>query len=224
MATCCAPSGRAEVKRISLSRQIIGTVIVCQLLLTATLTIASVVYARIELLQAFDSELSGRAASILALVRYTETRPPDLLFDPSLLPPSLGRKNEDMFEIRKTNGQLVAQSNKVLPEEMQNAGADPQDFELNGVPYRRATLHNVVVLDDEDELSGPRLRVTVTYASSLSRLHKHLTELGFYVGGTSLFLLALASGLAAWAVRRRLEPLRALAESASTISPSNWNF
>lgn len=212
------------MKRISLSRQIIGTVIVCQLLLTAALTTASVIYARIELLQAFDAELSGRAASILALVRYTEDNPPDLLFDPSLLPPSLGRRNEDLFEIRKANGQLLAQSKEALPQELQNASADPQDFKLNGVPYRTATLQNVVVLDEEDDLTGPRLRVTVTYASSLSRLRTHLTELGFYVGGTSLFLVTLASGFAAWGVRRRLEPLRQLADSAGVISASNWSF
>ena len=42
-------------------------------------------------------------------------------------------------------------------------------------------------------------------------MHRHLAELGFYVGGTSLLLLMLASTVAAWGVRRRLAPLRELA-------------
>src|SRR5262245_39630280 len=98
---CCARSGRADVKQVSLSGRIIVTVIVCQLLLTAALTTASVLYARAELRRAFDAALQGRAASILALVRYTETTPPDVLFDPSLLPPSSDELQKDRFEIQK---------------------------------------------------------------------------------------------------------------------------
>jgi signal transduction histidine kinase len=212
------------VKQVSLSGRIIGTVIVCQLVLTGALTAASVLYARVELRRAFDAALLGRAASTLALVRYTEDTPPDLLFDTSLLPPPSDTVQKDMFEIRKPNGQVVAQSEGVLPLGLEDDSDQYRDFDLGGVPYRAVTLRNVVVLDDEDDATPPRLRVTVTYASSLAEMHRHLTELGFYVGGTSLLLLMLASGVAAWGVGRRLEPLRALADSASVISASNWNF
>jgi len=212
------------VKLVSLSGRIIGTVIACQLLLTAALTAASVLYARAELRRAFDAALLGRAASTLALVRYTESDPPDLLFDTSLLPPPSGAAEKDMFEIRKPDGQVVAQSEAVLPLELHDGSEPYRDFDSAGVPYRSVALRNVVVLDDEDEATGPRQRVTVIYASSLADMRRHLTELGFYVGSTSLFLLMLASGVAAWGVRRRLEPLRALAESASAISASNWSF
>ena len=212
------------MKRVSLSGRIIGTVIVCQLLLTAALTTASVLYARYELRGAFDAALSGRAASILALVRYTESVPPDLLFDPSLLPPSADANQKDLYEIRKPNGQLVARSEGPLPGAAQNSQAHYLEFQQAGVPYRAVTLRDVPVLDDEDEDPGPRLRVTVVYASSLSEMHRHLVELGFYVGGTSLLLLLVASGVVAWGVRQRLEPLRELATSASAISASNWSF
>ena len=119
--TCCGRSGRADVKRVSLNSRIIGTVIACQLLLTAALTAASVLYARTESGRAFDAALAGRATSTLALVRYTESDPPDLLFDPSLLPPSSDALQKDLFEIRKTNGQLVARSNGSA------AGPQPKD-------------------------------------------------------------------------------------------------
>lgn len=212
------------MKQVSLSGRIIGTVIACQLLLTAALTVASVLYARAELRRAFDTALLGRATNTLALVRYTESTPPDLLFDPSLLPPTSGAMQKDLFEIRKPNGQVVAQSEGVLPLNLRDGNEPYRDFDISGVPYRAVTLRDVAVLDDEDDAGVPRLRVTVVYASSLSDMHRHLTELGFYVGGTSLLLLMLASGLAAWGVRRRLEPLRALADSAGAISASNWSF
>ena len=212
------------MKPVSLSSRIIGTVVVCQLVLTAALTAASVLYTRAELRRAFDAALAGRAASTLALVRYTESIPPDLLFDTSLLPPSSDAVQKDLFEIRKANGQLVARSEGALPREAQTASAEYRDFNLSGVPYRAVALRDVLVLDDEDDFLGPRLRVTVVYASSLSDMRRHLAELGFYVGGTSLLLLTLASTVAAWGVRRRLAPLRELAQSASAISASNWNF
>jgi signal transduction histidine kinase len=212
------------VARVSLTRRIIGAVIACQLLLTAALTVASVLYARAELRRAFDSALLGRAMSTLALVRYTEDDPPDLLFDTSLLPPPSDSVQRDMFEIRKPDGEVVAQSKGVLPPGAGDGRGQYRDFRLAGVPYRAVTLRDVFVLDDEDDAVGPHLRVTVIYASSLSEMRTHLAELGFYVGGTSMLLLMLASGFAAWGVRRRLEPLRALAESASAISASNWSF
>ena len=212
------------MKGVSLSSRIIGTVIVCQLLLTAALTAASVLYARVELRRAFDAALAGRATTTLALVRYTESEPPDLLFDTSLLPPSSDVLQKDLFEIRKTDGQLVARSNGTLPDAAKDTSGEYLDFNLAGVPYRAVTLRNVAVLDDEDDAPRPGLRVTVVYASSLSEMHRHLAELGFYVGGTSLLLLMLASTVAAWDVRRRLAPLRELAESASAISASNWSF
>ena len=210
--------------RVSLSSRIIGTVIACQLVLTAALTAASVLYARVELRRAFDAALAGRAVSTLALVRYTESVPPDLLFDTSLLPPSYDATQNDLFEIRKSNGQLVAHSEGTLPSQTQEASAGYRDFSLAGVPYRAVTLRNVAVLDDEDDATPPRLRVTVIYASSLSEMHRHLAALGIYVGGTSLLLLMLASGVAAWGVRRRLVPLRELAQSASAISAADWSF
>ena len=211
------------MKRVSLSRRIIGTVIVCQLLLTAALTTAAVLYTRSELRRAFDAALAGRAASTLALVRYTESIPPDLLFDISLLPPSSDAAQKDLFEIRKMDGQVVA-SEGVLPAAAENSSQEYVDFDTSGVPYRAVVLRNVLVLDDEDDFLGPRLHVTVMYASSLSEMHRRLAALGFYVGGTSLLLLLLASAVAALWVRRRLAPLRELAESASEISASNWNF
>jgi signal transduction histidine kinase len=211
------------VKRVSLSRRIIGTVIVCQLLLTAALTTAAVLYTRAELRGAFDAALAGRAASTLALVRYTESIPPDLLFDTSLLPPSADAAQKDLFEIRKIDGQIVA-SEGVLPAAAENASQEYADFAMSGVPYRAVALRNVLVLDDEDDFLGPRLRVTVIYASPLTEMHRRLTALGLYVGGTSLLLLLLASAVAALWVRRRLAPLRELAENASEISASNWSF
>jgi signal transduction histidine kinase len=214
--------GKAAGRSFSLAGRIIARVIVCQLILTAALTTVAVLYARRELGRGFDAALSGLAANTLAAVRYTDTDVPNLLFDPSLIPPSSNRRHPDLFEIRRSNGKLLARSAGPLPVEL-GAGGTFANFMLNGIPYRAIVLQQVPVLDREENISVPQ-RVTVTYAASRVRMREQLAELGFSVAGVSLLLLFVVSAVAAWGVRRGLEPLRELAGQAGAISVLNWEF
>src|SRR5690349_20144211 len=205
----------------SLAGRIIARVIICQLVLTAALTAVAVLYARRELGRGFDAALNGWAVNTLAAVRYTETESPDLLFDPSLLPPSSNPRHPDLFETRRSNGDLLAQSGGPIPAEFgPNTFAD---FAVNGISYRAIILRQVPVLDREDNITVPH-RVTVIFAAPLVGVHEQLVALGFSVAGVSLFLLLVVSVVAAWAVRRGLEPLRELAAQAGAISVLNWEF
>jgi len=190
--------------------------------LTAALTTVAVLYARRELGRGFDAALNGRAANTLAAVRYTDTDIPNLLFDPSLIPPSSSARHPDLFEIRKSNGELLARSGGPLPVELN--GADTfANFVLNGVPYRAVVLRQVPVLDHEENISAPQ-RVTVIYAASRRGMHEQLVGLGFSIAGVGVLLLFIVSAMAAWAVRRGLEPLRELARQAGAISVFHWEF
>jgi signal transduction histidine kinase len=213
------------MKPFSLTRRIIVTVLVGQLLLTVGLTVAAVIYARSELGSAFDSTLRGRATATLALVRYSDSNPPGLLFDASLLPPPSNLVHRDVFEIWDASGKVVARSSDSteLPSEETGQAGDFADFSLRGRPYRAVLLRNVAVLDDEESVKVPS-RVTVIYAAPLGEMREQLTQLGFSVAGTSLLLLLLAGGISAWSLRRGLEPLHGLAESAGAISVHNWDF
>ena len=213
------PASRA----FSLAGRIIARVIVCQLVLTAALTTVAVLYTRQELGHGFDAALNGWAINTLAAVRYTETEVPDLLFDPSLLPPSSDPAHADLFEIRRSNGDVLARSATPLPSEVEEGSSAFTDFSLNGIPYRALTLRQVPVLDREENIPVP-MRVTVVYAASLIAMHQHLVELGASVAGVGLLLLFIVSAVAAWGVRRGLEPLRELAGQAGAISVLNWEF
>jgi signal transduction histidine kinase len=209
-------------RTFSLAGRIIARVIVCQLVLTAALTTVAVLSARQELGHGFDAELNGWAINTLAAVRYTESEVPDLLFDPSLLPPSSDPAHADLFEIRRGNGAVLARSATPVPAEVEQGNAFA-DFVLNGIPYRAIILQQVPVLDREENIPVP-VRVTVIYAASLIAMRQHLIELGASVAGVSLLLLFIVSMVAAWAVRRGLEPLRELAGQAGAISVLNWEF
>lgn len=206
----------------SLAGRIIASVIICQLVLTAALSTVAVLYARRELGRGFDATLTGWAANTLAAVRYTDTDIPNLLFDPSLIPPSSNRRHPDLFEIRRSDGELLARSGGPLPVESEHGGTFT-NFVLNGTPYRAVVLRQVPVLDREENIGEPQ-RVTVIYAASRVAMHEQLMELGVSVAGVGVLLLLIVSAVAAWAVRRGLEPLRELAGQAGTISVLNWEF
>lgn len=211
------------MKPISLTGRILATVIGGQLLLVAGLTTAAVLYGREQLGKAFDAALDGRAMATLALVRYSESQPTELIFDPELLPPSADPVHKDLFEIRKSNQDVLAHSDPVPPV------TDPEtghyvDFNLNGVPYRAVIFRQVQVLDEEEDNSGPPEKVHVVYAASVLDVRTQLRELGLSVAGMSLLLLVLTSGFVIWGLHRRLRPLRDLAANAESISVRNWSF
>lgn len=213
---------KAFRRPFSLAGRIIARVIVCQLVLTAALTTVALIYARHEIGLGFDAALNGRAINTLAAVRYTETNPADLLFDPSLLPSPSSRQHPDLFEIRRSDGSLLAQSKIALPGDLK-ANGEFSDFTLEGVPYRAILLRNVPVLDNEESITVP-MRVNVIFAASVQRMHDELMDLGLSVGGIGLILLLIVSAVAAWGVRRGLEPLRELAAQAEEISVLHWEF
>ncbi len=214
--------GKSAGRSFSLASRIIARVIFCQLVLTAAISTVAVFYARRELNRGFDATLNGWAANTLAAVRYTDMEVPDLLFDPSLIPTSSNRRHPDLFEIRRSNGDLLARSGAPIPAEFEQ-GRPFANFVLSGISYRAIILRQVPVLDREDSISVPE-RVTVIYAAPLGGMHERLMALGFSVAGVSLLLLVVVSVVAAWGVRRGLEPLRELAGQAGEISVFNWEF
>jgi len=213
---------KPAVKSFSLAGRIIARVIVCQLVLTAALTTVAVLYARRELDRGFDAALNGWAANTLAAVRYSDEDVSNLIFDPSLMPAATNRRHPDLFEIRRSNGELLARSASPLPVELED-GKTFGNFLLNGFPYRAIVLRDVPVLDREENISVPQ-RVTVIYASSRVAMREQLEELAVSVAGVSLLLLFIVSAVAAWAVRRGLSPLREFATQAGAISVLNWEF
>jgi signal transduction histidine kinase len=213
------------MKRFSITTRIIVAVVACQLLLAACVTLAAVLYAQAALRAAFDATVESRAASTLALVRYTEDNPPGLLFDSSLLPRSNDPRHEDAFQVLASDGHVVAESPGA--EELLGLFASSDShyglLKVGRGFYRAVALRGVTVLDEEDTVRVPS-RVTVLYAAATDDIDARLQTLALEVSGASLVLLLAATWLGAWMVRRGLAPLKELAVSAGDISPSNWDF
>lgn len=215
------------MKTHSLTKRLIAIALTCQVALTISLILVGVLFARRQLKRAFDVSLEGRAVSTLALVRYTETKPAALYFDHELFPPPADPAHPDLFEIHTADGSLLARAKGwpgPAPGVLQSAKPFPE-FQWDGAPYRGIVMHNVSVLDtEEDEETDPPARVTVFYATSLAGIRARLTRLALYIGFTSGVLLLTANAFAAWSIRRGLAPLRELASQAEQISIHNWSF
>ncbi|HEY4837611.1 MAG TPA: ATP-binding protein [Candidatus Acidoferrales bacterium] len=216
---------RALINRTSLAARIVVVVVGLDLLLIAVLVTLGVFAARTELLAAFDTSLQSKALSIRALVRYDEDGSSDLIFDTSGLPPSADPAHPDVFAVYLKRN-LLAESPgwNGLPSETRYSNDQFARFREQGAPFRGLILHEVEILDREEDASAPVAKITVVYASSLLEVRRRVMRVGLYLSGAGLILLLPMSWLTVWAVRRSLNPLHDLAARASQITVQTWAF
>ncbi|HVP54926.1 MAG TPA: ATP-binding protein [Candidatus Eisenbacteria bacterium] len=210
----------------SIQRQLIAAIVISQLVLAIGLIDTAVFVTRAAMRRAFDVALQGRAMSIAALVRYSEDDPPKLVFEGGLVPPPLEPGMPDLFEVVANDHTQIARSptwpkrTDVLPPRGERWIAS---YVVDGIPYRGIRLEHIPVLDREgDKPSADYL--SVIYASPATPVMQRVSEVLLYIAIGSIALLAISGGFAIWALRRSLRPLSELADSARTISPSNWEL
>lgn len=197
-----------------------------QILLVVGLVDVAVFVTRARLRDAFDVALHGRAMSIAALVRYSETEPLQLVFERDLVPPSMDPKEPDLYEVFKNEHTLIARS----PNWPEKHGVLPPrgdrwiaSYVVGGVPYRALRMEHIPILDQEG--SGPsKDTLTVTYAAPVTPVFRALSNILLYIIVGSVVLLIVTGGFSLWALRRSLRPLSELAEGAAAVSPANWKL
>ncbi len=211
--------------RTSIQRRLIAVVVISQLLLAIALAMVALYFTRRQLREAFDSQLRGRAMTIAALVRYSEETHPRLIFEDDMVPPSLEKDHPDLYEVRGSDGHLIARS----PEWPADLKPKPRknrphaDFDLARVHYRAVILENLPVLDREPDIP-PGDVLNVIYAAPTDEMTRAMAFAGLGIAIGTVVLLAMTVMLSVWALRRSLRPLAELAGSASTISTSNWEL
>lgn len=211
--------------RTSIQRRLIAVVVISQLLLAIALAMVALYFTRRQLREAFDSQLRGRAMTIAALVRYSEETHPRLIFEDDMVPPSLEKDHPDLYEVRGSDGHLIARS----PEWPADLKPKPRknrphaDFDLARVHYRAVILENLPVLDREPDIP-PGDVLNVIYAAPTDEITRAMAFAGLGIAIGTVALLAMTVMLSVWALRRSLRPLAELAGSASTISTSNWEL
>ena len=209
----------------SIQRRLIAAVVVSQLLLAIGLAVVAVYFTRRQLREAFDEELRGRAMTIAALVRYSEEAHPRLIFEDDMVPPPLEKDHPDLYEVRGSDGHLIARSPDWPSDLQPTAGRHRQhsNFDLAGVHYRAIFLEKLPVLDREPDIP-PGDVLNVIYAAPTQRMTRAVVFAGVGIAIGTAVLLAITVILSVLALRRSLRPLADLAASASAVSTANWEL
>jgi signal transduction histidine kinase len=213
------------MRRDSIQRRLITTVIISQAILTLGLVITGVVATYWRLLSTLDTGMQAHAMSVAVLVRYTEDASGNVYFDNSLLPESIDPNHPDQFMVWADRTGLLTRSED-WPEGLQFQPGPSQhwNFTWAGVPYHALRMTHVPVLDREEGKSFRPQTLTIVYASPTIRIRQQVKAAGAFIALVSLALLGATTGLASWRVRRSLSPLQDLAHQAARVSTQSWRL
>ncbi|MGZ4814876.1 MAG: ATP-binding protein, partial [Terriglobales bacterium] len=214
------------MKRLSITRRLIVSVVVTQLVLTGAVVALATYLTRWQLRKAFDAALHGRAMSVAALVRFSEDEHPRLMFDSTLAPPALDREDPDMYEILGNDGTVLAKSPNWSNRVLSSTHADRSFWTARSgdQQYRVIRLKDIPVLDSEGPGVAGSATITVLYAGSTTDMRQEVWAVAILTCVGSLVLLGIAAAITVWGVRKGLSPLAHLAHSATRVTARDWNL
>ena len=214
-----------SIRKRSITRRLIVSVVLMQLVLTAAVVALATYLTRWQLRTSFDAALHGRAMALAALVRYSEDEKPRLIFDSRLVPPSLDHGHPDQYEVVGPDGNLIVSSAGWLGDLSRSSPARSYwTAKAGSLEYRVVGLKDIPVLDQEAPGETTASTITVFYAASTEEMREHAWVVAIFTCMGSLFLLTIASSATVWAVRRGLAPLSELAASAGRVTARDWQL
>ena len=214
------------MKKISLTKRLIGAVVVSQFLLATALVVVASFYCFHHIQSAFDVNLEGRALSVAALVYYADNGRPGLLFDAAKIPPAHHIIHKDIYLVKSDRGGIISHAGEGDPSlftEMPTEGRY-WNFNQQGEPYRAIILRNLPILDRGRNVPHPLPKLTVMYAAPTMDIAQGIGGLAEWIAFASILLVAPSLILSVWSIRRTLVPLNNLAHEAQAISVDNWQF
>jgi signal transduction histidine kinase len=223
------------VKSYSITRRLIATVLVIELISALCVTAVAWVYERHAHFHAFDVLLLGRADSMLGAVQDAEDANDNVMLDGTEInvPP------DDVYEVADASGRILGRSSNwqgsaasVLkgrgPKESHGPGHEGNEsfyeMEIHGIIYRVIRLQGLRIVDPGDKGGGVRRYVAIYYGSSVRRVWSAVMRSVSFYAISSLLVLACTGILMTWLLKRGLAPLHELAASASRVSVTSWSF
>jgi signal transduction histidine kinase len=206
----------------SIRKQIIAAVLISQLVLAIGLTLAIVLYSRVQLLSAFNIILEGRADSVLAVIHDSEDEGNRLILDRERLSVPAG----DLLEAWDEKGNLIWRSGnwQGAPRAVLLSNSPTFELTTGQTAYRGIVMRKATIFDEEDNRPGPPRNVTIVYACSTRELDRRIVKIGLFAAVASAFFLFLSGWFAAYGVSRGLSPVRELAKEAARVSVRSWSF
>lgn len=212
-----------HLPRRSLTRRLLVTVLLLEVISAATLIAAATVYEWRVHLRAFDVMLHGRADTLLGAVGDAEDPGDNVILDMS----GMKLPSRDVYRVEDEKGRVLGESHVALPLDVLSRtlnSSKPVTAEISGRDYRVIRITGVRVVDPGDANGGVRHQITAVYGSPTGHIQHAVFEAVRFYSSASLGLLLLTCLALVWLLRRDLAPLHELAHEAERISASNWSF
>jgi signal transduction histidine kinase len=211
------------MKRHSLSRRLISSVLLAELVFAVAVIALAAGYERHAHLRSFDIMLQGRADSLLGSVQDAEDPADNVMLDRT----GLQLPAEDVYEVRDSGGRLLGRSaNWQGPDPHDVASGEDRIYRtrIKGRHYRVLALHGLRVVDPGDKGGGVPRHVLVVYGAPTVHLWREVRNAIVFFSLSNLVLLLVTGVLMAWLLHRGLAPMRQLAAEAENISIHRWSF
>jgi signal transduction histidine kinase len=212
------------MKRHSLSRRLISSVLLVELVFAVAVIALAGAYERHAHLRSFDIMLQGRADSLLGSVQDAEDSADNVMLDRT----GLQLPADDVYEVRDSN------NGRVLGRSANWQGPDPRDVtsngdriygtSINGRHYRVLALHGLRVVDPGDKGVDIPIHLLVVYGAPTAQVWNQVRNAIVFFSLSNLVLLFVTGVLMAWLLHRGLAPMRQLATEAEKISIHRWSF
>lgn len=210
------------MKKYSITRRLVVTILLAQLVLTGFVTGAELLYLREQHLRTFDIMLRGRADMVFGAVQDANDPSDNVLLDTS----AIDVPERDVYEVREESGKVIGRSPNW--DGLSTAPAIASDqfrpVKIKGKSYRAFAMRVVRNIDPDEKGPGIAHRLIVFYAAPLKPVFSTLSREAKLLALSNFLFLLVTTIAVAIVLKRGMAPLSALAREASGISASSWNF
>ncbi|HEY2038933.1 MAG TPA: HAMP domain-containing sensor histidine kinase, partial [Edaphobacter sp.] len=199
----------------SITRRLILSVLVLELLAGVTLVGAVAANERRVQYKAFDANLRATSNALLGAVQEGLNAAVRLDLPDKSLP------MDSVLRVTDEHGGLLGSEGELPPLSFQ-----PDTFQrakINGHSYRFFTLVGEKIIDP-DLAGGIHHQVAIVYGLPDGHVEHEVIEAIRFFALCTTVLLGVTTLLLVWLVRRLLSPIHALANAASGITPTRWRF
>lgn len=209
------------MRRYSIKRRLIASVLLVELVSALCVTALAFVYERHARFHAFDIMLRGRADSLLGAVQDAGDPEDNVMLDGT----QTNLPAKDIFEVWDERDRVLARSsNWDGLDSSKHATGQFERLVVGGQHYRAIRLDGVRIVDPGEKGGGVARHVTILYGSRLGPLWEGVREAVAFYALTSLGLLLVTAALMFLLLRNGLAPLSDLAAEAAGVSVTSWKF
>lgn len=206
---------------ISITRRLVITVLILELLSAVTLIGAITVHEWSVQLQIFDGSLVANAESLMGAVQDTEDEGDNVMLDMR----GVRVAKDAVFRVEDERGKVLGFAGEP-PQLETTASAGPvfRNTKLRGRDYRFLVTHGTRIVDPGKVNGGVRHSITIVYGTPLRHVWHEVREAVRFFAIATVFLLGITAVVMAWLVRKGLSPVHELAREAERIQPGDWQF